>query len=478
METQNLLNETGGMDWEFWKNSTYKLRAMFYLMTPDETFYETRSEVPNLPITVANVFYSFIIVEQILHLIQHGKFNGSLSDAISSMTAGIISILPNILLRKFSINVYDYIFENFRLYDLPWDSVWTYVAAFLLVDFGYYWYHRFGHEINVFWASHQTHHSSEEYNFTTALRQSVFQNWVLSFSYFPLALFVRPSVFMIHSHLNTVYQFWIHTEVVQSCGPLEYIINTPSHHRVHHGRNPYCIDKNYAGVLIIWDKLFGTFEAERKEEKIAYGLVHPLDTYDPIHIQVFNYVYIFKRSLKSKSIGEFFSVLFKGPGWEPGSPRLGFPGSIPEVDFSVPKLSSAASTFFNYYVMIHFSFVTVLFSESAKYHYLYSTLIVSIAVMFVLLNLTCFGWIFDAKPKCLLFETIRCAIFIFFDFYYGNFFKMLLFDSDILYKVFKWIYIISFNLMLILTIKDLAQNTNTVGKNQVVVNKEKEKKAN
>lgn len=104
--------------------------------------------------------------------------------------------------------------------------------------------------------------------------------------YLPLALFVRPSIFMVHSHLNLLYQFWIHTEVVDSLGPLEYILNTPSHHRVHHGRNPYCIDKNYAGVLIIWDRMFGTFESEKKDEQIAYGLVHPVNSFDPIYIQV------------------------------------------------------------------------------------------------------------------------------------------------------------------------------------------------
>ena len=95
---------------------------------------------------------------------------------------------------------------------------------------------------------------------------------------------------MVHSHMNLLFQFWIHTEVVDSLGPLGYLFNTPSFHRVHHGRNPYCIDKNYAGVLIIWDRLFGTFEAEKKDEQIAYGLVHPVGSFDPIYIQVLKFI--------------------------------------------------------------------------------------------------------------------------------------------------------------------------------------------
>jgi alkylglycerol monooxygenase len=125
---------------------------------------------------------------------------------------------------------------------------------------------------------------------------------------------MRPSLFLIHTHMNTLYQFWIHTELVKSLGPLEYLFNTPSHHRVHHGRNPYCIDKNYAGVLIIWDRLFGTFEAEKDGEELAYGLVHPLETFDPTHVQIFNYKYLFQKFFNTKCWNERISILFKGPG--------------------------------------------------------------------------------------------------------------------------------------------------------------------
>ncbi len=141
-------------------------------------------------------------------------------------------------------------------------------------------------EVNLFWSTHQTHHSSEYYNLSTALRQGVLQAYFSWIFYLPLALLIPPQICLIHSQMNLLYQFWIHTNVISNLGPFEYILNTPSHHRVHHGRNPYCIDKNYGGVLIIWDRLFGTFAAERENEEVAYGLVHPINTFDPLEIQV------------------------------------------------------------------------------------------------------------------------------------------------------------------------------------------------
>jgi alkylglycerol monooxygenase len=141
-------------------------------------------------------------------------------------------------------------------------------------------------EINLFWATHQTHHSAENYNLSTALRQGFLQPYFSWIFYLPLAFVVPPQIFLIHAQMNLLYQFWIHTEVISNLGPLELILNTPSHHRVHHGRNPYCIDKNYGGVFIIWDRLFGTFAAERKDEEIAYGLVYSFVSFDPLKIQV------------------------------------------------------------------------------------------------------------------------------------------------------------------------------------------------
>ncbi|CAG0893914.1 unnamed protein product [Cyprideis torosa] len=145
-----------------------------------------------------------------------------------------------------------------------------------------------------------------------------------------MAIFgIPPSHWVVHRQLNLLYQFWIHTETIKSLGILEYVLNTPSHHRVHHGCNRYCLDKNYAGVLIIWDRMFGTFQPE--QEEVVYGLTHAINTFDPIVIQLGHLGYVLRTFKETQGIGNKLSVLFKGPGWSPGKPRLGLMEDLPDV---------------------------------------------------------------------------------------------------------------------------------------------------
>ena len=143
-------------------------------------------------------------------------------------------------------------------------------------------------EVHFLWSHHQVHHSSEEFNLAVGLRQSVFQHWCNFMFYLPLAFFIPPSHFIAHNQFNLIYQLWIHTTVIDDLGPLEFIFNTPKHHRVHHGCNLYCLDKNYGGVLIIWDRLFGTFMEERNKDEIIYGLVVSPRSFNPLYLQVRN----------------------------------------------------------------------------------------------------------------------------------------------------------------------------------------------
>ena len=200
-------------------------------------------------------------------------------------------------------------------------------------DFAYYLAHRCIHEAGVFWSFHQQHHSSEYYNLSTALRQGFIQEAGTVFFECLQSVITPPPIFLTHKALNTLYQFWIHTEVIPKLGPLEYVLNTPSHHRVHHGRNPYCIDKNYAGVLIIWDRIFGTFEAERDDEKPAYGLIGNVKSFDALWLQLFEFKALGwdKGRMKNKKGEERFPGLwnkfkaaFGPPGWFPGLPTKQF----------------------------------------------------------------------------------------------------------------------------------------------------------
>ncbi|HTM99937.1 MAG TPA: sterol desaturase family protein, partial [Pedobacter sp.] len=208
--------------------------------------------------------------------LKYYRFN----DSISNLSQGIGSQITGLFVKTLLFFGYKYIFENWRLFDLP-TTIWVWILLFIGVDFFYYWFHRMSHQVNALWAAHIVHHQSEEYNLTVALRQSWFQSWFAWVFYLPLAFIgFDPIMFVTLSAFNTLYQFWIHTRAIKHMGFLEHILNTPSHHRVHHGSNPKYIDKNHAGSLIIWDKMFGTFQKE--EEEVYFGITTPLASWNPV----------------------------------------------------------------------------------------------------------------------------------------------------------------------------------------------------
>lgn len=434
----------------------YILRAMFYVLTPNETHIQKVEDVPDIPVKASNMFFLLIFIEQIVFLIKKRRITFRTNDGIVSVSAGVISALPNFLLRDIQVLTFEWIYNRYLIYEIPFDSAWAYILSFLFIDMMYYWFHRAAHEINIFWASHQTHHSSEEYNLTSALRQSVFQTYISWAFYLPLALFVRPSIFLIHSHMNLVYQFWIHTNAIDNIGPLEYILNTPSHHRVHHGRNPYCIDKNYAGVLIIWDRIFGTFEAEKKDEELAYGLVHPIKTFDPIYIQIFHFKFILKKAWKADSWSKKFGILFKGPGWQPGTGRLGDRNALPKVKYPIKPFNVEISKWLNFYVAFHFALVMIAFTSFANFSSEFPVYLTSAGIFFILFSLTSFGYIFDAKPKCFLVEWIRCSMLWALHFYNESFFVTYIFSaSSLLNTVFKTSLMLSVTVMGFFLVKNI-----------------------
>ncbi|XP_011729340.2 alkylglycerol monooxygenase isoform X5 [Macaca nemestrina] len=340
-------------------------RMLFYTMKPNETSFQTLEEVPDYVKKATPFFISLMLLELVVSWIHKGKSPGRLDDALTSISAGVLSRLPSLFFRSIELTSYIYIWENYRLFSLPWDSPWTWYLTFFGVDFGYYWFHRMAHEVNIMWAGHQTHHSSEDYNLSTALRQSVLQLYTSWIFYSPLALFIPPSVYAVHLQFNLLYQFWIHTEVINNLGPLELILNTPSHHRVHHGRNRYCIDKNFAGVLIIWDRIFGTFEAEN--EKVVYGLTHPINTFEPIRVQV----------------------------------------TGKDVPFS-----SSASQLLKTYTVVQFALMLVFYEETFADAAALSQVTLLLRVCFIILTLTSIGFLLDQRPKAAFMETLRCLMFL------------------------------------------------------------------
>ncbi len=206
--------------------------------------------------------------------------------------------------------------HEFRLFDIP-VTWWSFLLCFVGDDFFYYWFHRSAHRVRWFWASHVIHHSSQHYNLSTALRQTWTGHFSLSFI-FRLPLFFMgfdPKLILFCAGLNLVYQFFIHTEVVRRLPfGLEAWLNTPSHHRVHHGTNARYLDRNYGGVLIVWDRLFGTFEAERDDDPARYGIVKNLATFNPLWVATHEWVGIARDLWKAPDWRTRWLVVAGPPG--------------------------------------------------------------------------------------------------------------------------------------------------------------------
>ena len=224
-------------------------------------------------------------------------------DTWGNILLGFGSIVWGVLFGLLTINVYIFCY-NIAPYKFPADAWWTWLILFFVDDLVYYIFHRVSHESRLFWNFHVVHHSSEHYNLSVAVRQSWFSGILHWMFYAPIMLLgFAPWMFALMHGFNLIYQFWIHTKFVRKLGWLEYFLNTPSHHRVHHGVNDIYLDKNYAGVLIIWDRLFGSFTPETEEPR--YGIIKPLKSYNPLWINLHGWAELrdalrIRRGLRAK----------------------------------------------------------------------------------------------------------------------------------------------------------------------------------
>ncbi len=265
-------------------------------------------------------------------------------DAATSLSMGLANVVIAAFWGLVVIAVYAGLYHLSPL-RMPANRWWTYALLFLCDDLAFYWYHRVSHEVRVFWASHVVHHSSQYFNLSTALRQPVVVVTTLPF-WAPLALlgFAPWMIFTMQS-ISLIYQFGLHTERIGRLPrPIEYVFNTPSHHRVHHGANEQYLDKNYGGILIVWDRLFGTFAGEH--ERVVYGLTTNIDTFNPVRVAFHEYTAIWHDLRASGRWRERLGYLFAGPGWRPGTDGRGLahdtaPPPAPEVE-SPPVREHAA----------------------------------------------------------------------------------------------------------------------------------------
>ncbi|MEC9072426.1 MAG: sterol desaturase family protein, partial [Myxococcota bacterium] len=244
----------------------------------------------------------------------------------------------------------------FALLEMSDDSVGTWILGFVGVDLCYYFYHRFSHRVNFAWATHVVHHQSEEYNLAVALRQPWFTQIYAWTFYIPLAILGVPTMVQATAYaFNLLYQFWIHTRLIHRMGPLEWVLNTPSHHRVHHGTDPAYVDKNYGGILIIWDRLFGTFAQETTEP--VYGTLKPLKSWNPLWANVAPWVSLARGSASMDGWGDKVRNWFMPPGWAPGG--------VVEPTFPAPDrgYDSDAPTSVQIYVLVHMLPVSIVMTR-------------------------------------------------------------------------------------------------------------------
>jgi sterol desaturase/sphingolipid hydroxylase (fatty acid hydroxylase superfamily) len=280
---------------------------------------------PQIIVLATPVFLALIALEFIVG-VKRGRNTYRLNDALASIGLGVMSQVTGLYGRLLRIGLYTLAFEHVSLTRLPVDSVWTWVFALLAYDFCYYWLHRAGHRVAVMWAAHAVHHQSEDYNLSTALRQTS-SGFVLGWLfYLPLAVMgVPPLVFGIVALIDLLYQYWVHTQQIGRLGWFDRWFCSPSNHRVHHAVNDRYLDKNYGGILIVWDRLFGTFAEEDDRERIVYGTRSPLASFNPLWANLQVYRDLVADSWHARSWPDKLRVWIKPPGWRPADVAAQFP---------------------------------------------------------------------------------------------------------------------------------------------------------
>jgi alkylglycerol monooxygenase len=328
-------------------------------------------------------------------------------DMITDLSLGAMQTLVGVVLGGLLFLGYFVVYEHHRRFTIPNDSVLAWIGIIVGVDFFYYWFHRFAHRVNFAWASHAPHHSSEDYNLAVALRQGPLQPLVSRFFYLPLAWIGFPVEMMALSlSINTIYQFFIHTELVNKLGPLELVLNTPSHHRVHHGCNGRYLDRNHGGILIIWDRLFGTFEPEG--ERPIYGTVKQLGSWNPWVATWQPFADIASLMLRAPRFVDKVRVWFMPPEWKPQGVDLAWPDVVARSQFNVRASPARARYVTVMFVVTLAALVFLLFFGAS--HLDRTMLILSSA--WIVLSFTSLGAFLDEKSWAPKLEVARWIAFV------------------------------------------------------------------
>jgi sterol desaturase/sphingolipid hydroxylase (fatty acid hydroxylase superfamily) len=356
------------------------------------------------------VFLALIALEIILDRKRRANYY-RFADSLNSLSCGIVSTGNRVFLGFIGLFIYEWIVNHLAPVHLPANHWATWIYALVLYDFCYYWNHRFGHTIGFFWASHVVHHQSEEFNLTTALRQAGtggITGWIF---YVPLALSGVPlGVYLMVGVIQLFYQFWPHTRVIDKMGILDRWIQTPSNHRVHHAQNDIYLDRNYVGIFVIWDHLFGSFQEELDQEPCIYGIRGQLKSWNPLWANFHYYWAMLKDCFHAASWADKVRVWYMPPGWRPADVAARFPKPAydPRNDFS--RFDPQRSTVLTIYALVQFvalmaansHFLGLLPKQSLPLNLAYFSWIV--------VTLVCIGGVLENRRAFLYAEAARLLL--------------------------------------------------------------------
>ena len=307
------------------------------------------------------VFFALIALELQVER-RRGRRAYAASDAINSIGLGVISQIVGVFSKLLTFGIYAWCAQHLALFTLPADSVWVWAFALLGYDFCYYWLHRGGHRVNILWAAHVVHHQSEHYNLSTALRQTgsgVLLGWLF---YLPLAVLGVPlQVFVVVALIDLLYQFWVHTEQINRLGWFDRVFCSPSNHRAHHAVNDRYLDRNYGGILIIWDRLFGTFVEEDDADPPVYGTRSPLRSWNPLWANAEVYWNTAKDTWHARRWRDKLLLWLKPPGWRPTE----LAARYPKPDFAMPveRFEPPLSRAMTIYVLTQFALLLAMVTQ-------------------------------------------------------------------------------------------------------------------
>lgn len=353
-------------------------------------------------------FFILIAIEMLINHLKGTNYY-RLNDAINSLSMGMLSRVTGAMYALIPFSLYAYSYQSYALFS--WEDNWvTYITAFVLYDFCYYWNHRIGHVVNIGWASHVIHHSSEEYNLTTALRQTSIPNPLGALCFVPLAFFgFEPWLLLAVGSLNLIYQYWVHTQIIDRMPEwFEAVFVTPSNHRVHHAKNKIYVDKNYGGVFILWDRFFKTFQPELKEEKVVFGISTQLASWNPIWGNVKVLGSLMKDAWGTKNWFDKFTLWFRKTGYRPADMEKKFP--VIKSNAAGDKYDPALTKASKWYIFIQYLYIAPgLLSFMALIQTMKpaEVIISGLTLTFALFSL---GKVQENSPQSMILETIKFVL--------------------------------------------------------------------